>query len=89
MKDDQTGGAVSTKENKEKNGSTTSVPERHQYTLEELEKELADAVVASSKIDDLTTAIKAAKEGRFFPHGTSGPSGSYTTSPYGSIYRDF
>lgn len=50
MKEDQTGGTVSTKENRE-------------WTCEELEHELANAVLASESIEKITKALSASREG--------------------------
>lgn len=66
----------------ENDGNTTNEGYR-EYTVEELGKELAEVVVASSKIDDLTTAIKAAKQGRLTPYSVTG-----IKTPYGYIADD-
>lgn len=56
---------------------------KQNYTREELEKELADAILASSKIEELTEALRACDEGRLLPHDTVA-AGSKKT-PYGNI----
>lgn len=55
--------------------------ENPEWTLEKLEKELVNAVIAKSNIDDLIEAIKAARNGRFNNIGSS----DYKTGPYGTI----
>ena len=71
---DNTGGTI----------SSANSDEKHEWTVEELEKELANAVVASSKIDALTEALIAAKEGRL---SWGSRSGSHKETPYGNIWR--
>ena len=61
------------------------------YTREDLEKELVNAILASSKIDDLIESIKADDEGRFFPNSgyvDKEKFGKIKDTPYGVIaYR--
>ena len=73
MSNDQTGGDVSTKENKK-------------WTCEQLEHELANAVLASENIEKITKALSAAREGNLITDKTlSQGNAVIPVLPYGYI----